>query len=135
MGIDFSELERPLELPAGREFGPAFKEMSAARLARFASDGNKYARLELGRRFESGCGVPQNIEKAIELYRSAGGEDRQDRWLYSPGVGQAGGSLIRINEADAEPAVLEASLRLSSLTNAQSGPPVELPPIECRQRI
>ncbi len=54
-------------------------------LARLAFTGDKPAALELGIRFEAGVGVPQDFDKALQLYKSAGTTTGGPISIYVPG--------------------------------------------------
>lgn len=55
-----------------------------------AMSGDKHAQLALGKRYETGNGVPQNYRKAKYLYEQAASDSGGTMWVYSPPVGKEG---------------------------------------------
>lgn len=87
-------------------------------LAAAAKDGDKRAQLELGKRFESGNGVPVDIRQAIKLYRLASKTDGGPVWIYvpSPGNGVSGQVQMR-DDRPISTGLEEARKRLEILTS------------------
>lgn len=63
-----------------------------------AARGDRYAELELGKRYEDGDGVPKNLDKAIRLYRSAANTTPQITRYHAPIPG-SGHIFTAITEA------------------------------------
>jgi len=86
-------------------------------LERSARSGDKQAQLALGIRYELGLGVPRDLGRATELYRSAAAPTSREQFVYSPST-RAGtaGRVIRLDGVT-EPGLPEAALRLRTLEN------------------
>jgi TPR repeat protein len=67
-------------------------------LARLAFTGDKPAALELGIRFEAGRGVPQDFDKALQLYKSAGTTTGGPISIYIPGFDGRPGMVESIDQ-------------------------------------
>ena len=62
-------------------------------LARRAHAGDKEAQYMLGRRFEAGGGVGQDLEQAEALYREAANDKGGTKWIYVPQSGPVGARI------------------------------------------
>jgi TPR repeat protein len=67
-------------------------------LARLAFTGDKPAALELGIRFEAGLGVPQDFDKALQLYKSAGTTTGGPIGIYIPGFDGRPGMVESVDQ-------------------------------------
>lgn len=78
--------------------------------------GDKPALLALGRRYESGDGVPRDYRRAAQLYKQAAKFTSGTMFVYSPPVSKkAGGRVIPIRTGPDQPGLAEASYRLGLL--------------------
>jgi hypothetical protein len=78
--------------------------------------GNKHAALELGRQYEEGSGVPQDMQRAAQLYRFAASFTSGTTYIYSPPVRKGGsGRVMPLRVGMDQPGLPEAKYRLALL--------------------
>ena len=89
-------------------------------LAKRAKMGDKWAQLELGRRFEEGNGVPVDKRRATHFYRRAASDSRETIWVYSPPPGNgAPGRVVPVEKGVTEFGLEEARQRLSEIAQSE----------------
>ena len=80
------------------------------------------ALVELGQRYESGDGVPQDFGKAAALYKAAATSQPSVIYVYSPAVGRESyGRVIPVRTGPGRAASPEARYRLGLLTLKGAG--------------
>ncbi len=85
-------------------------------IARLARQGDKYAQLELGIRYEEARGLPRDVKRAKELYRLAAAASGGTIQVYVPPVGRGGsGRVIPVNLGARQQGLAEAKARLDRL--------------------
>lgn len=99
--------------------GAAPSELQA--LASAARAGEQTAQLELGRRFEAGNGVPQDLETARDLYRKAARDSGGTQLVYVPDSGSAGGRVVPFDKGPARGGLLGAKLMLARPARPERG--------------
>jgi hypothetical protein len=100
MGLDVSQLDRKTAL-----------------LVQRAELGDKQAQFELGQRFATGEGVPQDCEKAKKLTRRAASASAGTLWVYSPPVTSGGqGLVIPVDRGPVQPGLAAAGNSLATGT-------------------
>lgn len=90
-------------------------------LARRAHSGDKRAQLELGRRFEEGRDVEQDLNRALKLYRMAAADTQGTRIAFVRGVGGAADSVQAVPGGPTTPGLAEAKERLAALKDRIGG--------------
>ena len=83
-------------------------------LAARAQAGDAATQLTLGRVFETGAGVPTDLDRACRLYRAAAATTGGTIYVYSPKVGNIPGRVIPIT-TPVRPGLPEAAERLATL--------------------
>lgn len=79
----------------------------------YAGRGDKWAQLELGRRYEAGRGVKRDWKRAAGLYKAAAAYSSGTIWVYSPPVGKHGrGQTIPVRIGMDQAGLAEAKYRL-----------------------
>lgn len=68
--------------------------MTTAHIECLARRGDKPMILELGRRYETGIGIPADVERAEALYSAAARTISGTIAIYVPGVGKSAGSVL-----------------------------------------
>lgn len=86
-----------------------------------AGRGDKFAQLELGKAYEAGTGVPQDLERAADLYRAAAAPVSGTTYVYSPPVGKSRGQVIPIQTGPDQAGLAEAKYRLGLLYRSGRG--------------
>lgn len=89
--------------------------------------GDKDAKLALGRFYEAGLGVAQDLGRAAALYAEAARAEPSTISLYSPPVTKGGaGQVIRVPNPNASPGLAEAKYRLGRMYLEGRGVPRDL---------
>jgi len=88
----------------------------AARIAHLrcsAELGIQSAQVEMARRYETGAGVPQDLQRAVALYERAAADVPRTTPIYSPPVRPGGsGRVILVNNPGGQTGSAEARYRL-----------------------
>lgn len=90
------------------------------RLAGLAAAGDKAAQLLLGQLFESGRGVPEDLDRACRLYESAGRTTGGTIYVYQPKIGNTPGRVVPVT-TPLSPGLPAARERLTALAYRASG--------------
>lgn len=85
--------------------------MTTAHIECLARRGDKPMILELGRRYETGIGIPADVERAEALYSAAARTISGTIAIYVPGVGKSAGSVRMIRTGPDVPGLPEANYR------------------------
>jgi len=97
----------------GINLTPGDAPASVQALALRARQGDKQAALDLGKRLEAGDGVPQDLTRAMRLYRMAASDSGGTIWVYSPSPGNgAPGRVIPVDRGPRVAGLAEARERL-----------------------
>lgn len=118
-----------LTLPSGRNVVvPArVAQADVAELRCGADQGLLEAQVALGRRYESGDGVPLDVARAAELYKRAAAAVPSNTAIYSPPVKLGGsGRVLLVPNANAGPGSAEAQYRLGRLLISGEGVPRDI---------
>jgi len=100
----------------GLSLAPGAVSTDVQALALRASQGDKLAALELGKRFEAGDGVPRDRVRAIRLYRVAASDSGGTLWVYAPSPGgSASGRVIPVDRGPRVAGLAEARRKLQEL--------------------
>lgn len=87
-------------------------------LAKRAQGGDKWAQYELGKRYETGDGVPVDLGLAKTMYRLAAQDSGGTIWLYSPSVGNGtSGRVISVSSGPKNRGLEVARRSLQRLQN------------------
>lgn len=81
-----------------------------------AAVGEKQAQLELGRAYEEGTVIVQDLRHAVRLYEAAASPTSGTTYVYSPPVGkEKAGRVIPVRVGPDRPGLSEAKLRLARM--------------------
>ena len=84
--------------------------------------GDKQALFELGRRYETGNGVPIDLKRARRYYRAAANPTPNTIPVYSPPVGKSTGQVLFLNTGRGAPGLPAAKTALARVTAALKRP-------------
>ena len=89
-------------------------------LAERAQSGDKYAQLELAKRFEQGHGVEPDPCRALRLYRLAAASAGGQTAIYAPAVRGAAGTVIPIDLGPRQSGLAEAKIEMDRIKGSRS---------------
>jgi len=92
---------------------PALQGLAGLQCA--AASGSKAAQLELGKAYEAGSGVPQDLRRAARLYEAAASQTSGTIYVYSPKVGNAPAQVLPVRAGPDQPPLPEVLHRLALL--------------------
>lgn len=103
--------------PFGHSFEKAqYRALPLPEVAVRASQGEKSAQLELGKRFEEGRGVEVDLSKARRLYQKASADSGGEILMHVPGSnGGVSGRIERFGRGAKRKGLAEAASRLRAL--------------------